>query len=281
MKYLVFLTLALLAFLCAENVVINPGFDEDPWYKGWTVEGDSGAGAIGSLADTTLFLSPPQSCLIWASVGWTPSPYISIYQEFQPVRNCTCSVYFRNTCGAYSMGIPGCIIYLKINNEWREVWSCMFYDNPYWTRFHRFYDSTQVISGIKFMVYADCGCHGSWAWGDFWIDDVYVSGKPADISEETPQYPNSLEIVPNPFKNQLYLRIIKQANPQKPAEFIAKIFDPTGRLIKILQIDPSRGQMIWDGTDLFGYQLPAGVYIIKLEEKNAKGFIGIQKVVKY
>ena len=267
-----------ISLLCADNLIVNPGFDEDPWYTGWAIEGDSGAGSIGYMADTTEFLSPPQCGLIWASVGWSPPPYIKLYQEIPQVKNCTCSVYFQNLFESYGMGSNNSTIELKINGQWTSMWSCTYFSNPYWTHFYAVLDSTQVVSGIRFTIDADCGVHGGGAYGRFRIDNVYISGEIVEVKENSGQIPRVSRIAPNPFRDKLFIDV---NYPVKVSHWFAKIFDPAGRLINVLNVVPPTQQTSWDGTDFNGNKVPCGLYIIQLEVPFEKEPIGVHKVIKY
>lgn len=50
---------------------------------------------------------------------------------------------------------------------------------------------------------------------------------------------------------------------------ILKIFNSSGQLINMYKINSS-GKIIWNGKDLYGKKLPAGIYFIKIEAKNLK-----------
>ncbi len=268
-------------FLCARNFIFNPGFDLDPWYTGWTIVADSGEGFVGCEADTSKYISSPQSCLIWVSTGGVAASYLSIYQEFTPVCNCTCSFYFCYNICDYNIGLSQVTISVKVNGEWQCVWTGMFDPQPKWIHFYRVYGPYEVVSGIKFTVGGDCGNHGGWAHCELWIDDVRVTSSTVAVEEGILSSRNAFKITPNPFKNELSLEINYPELSVSPPALLAKVFDPAGRLVKTLSIDPSAGQTYWDGTDFRGCEVSKGMYIIKLENPFANETLGVQKVIKY
>ncbi|MGB3341240.1 MAG: T9SS type A sorting domain-containing protein [bacterium] len=76
--------------------------------------------------------------------------------------------------------------------------------------------------------------------------------------------PTKLQIYPNPFSRQLNINLsINQQGQTKDL----KVYDITGRLIRQfdnLSIQPN-SSIIWDGTDINGQSVPAGVYFVRLE----------------
>jgi hypothetical protein len=92
-----------------------------------------------------------------------------------------------------------------------------------------------------------------------------------------------LVICPNPFRDHLEIKfqIPEQGvvSSQKSVTRI-KIYNATGRLVKEfnhLTIQPFK-QVVWDGTDLHGYKLPAGIYFCELrcgDERETKKVVKI------
>ncbi|MGQ9702048.1 MAG: C25 family cysteine peptidase [bacterium] len=91
----------------------------------------------------------------------------------------------------------------------------------------------------------------------------------------------SLQIYPNPFRNNLVIKfqlpILNQVQDKSQTELISiKIYDVSGRLVKQfnhLTIQPFN-RLVWCGDDNSGRKLPAGIYFIKLDHN------GIKKVEK-
>ena len=100
------------------------------------------------------------------------------------------------------------------------------------------------------------------------------------VSECTPGAQNSiyvqvlpssmkLSIQPNPFSPYRSERtIISFKLPEKISTVTIRIFDLKGRLVKKLvdqTLQASEGDLIWDGRDKNGKNLPVGIYIILME----------------
>ncbi|HDM90016.1 MAG TPA: hypothetical protein ENG67_02275 [candidate division WOR-3 bacterium] len=256
----------------AENLITNPGFDEYPWNYGWHIylEGDA-----TYRPDSIRFLSPPRSC--WLSVwdcGGMGST-IELRQEFSQAVNCTVSAYFfLDIIGGLTSLTK---ILLKINGDWRVVWLSKDFGNPTWIRFHMTFDSTQVISGIRFFV-DSYGCDV-----DLWVDDVYVSGNVLEVKEAGKYGGGKIKISPNPFRKNLLLLVEYPDAVREKLPVTAKLYDVTGRLVKSLQIDPLSGCAVWDGTDMKGKETGRGCFIIKLEDSHGKELRGfpLQKAIKF
>ncbi len=67
-----------------------------------------------------------------------------------------------------------------------------------------------------------------------------------------------ISIQPNPFRQKTTIKL--SSNPQTELPCL-RIFDPTGRLIRVLKPQPDNKTFIWDGTDELGRRLGTGVYI--------------------
>lgn len=76
--------------------------------------------------------------------------------------------------------------------------------------------------------------------------------------------PTKLKIYPNPFSRQLTIYLNTEQHDQ--AE-VLKIYDITGRLIRQFNdlFVQSGNNIIWDGKDISGQSVPAGVYFVRLE----------------
>ena len=64
----------------------TPGLDEAPWYTGWTIEGDSGAGSAGHRANSHL-------TTVWPYMVKCSLVFRAVHKIIPQVKNCTCSVY--------------------------------------------------------------------------------------------------------------------------------------------------------------------------------------------
>lgn len=94
---------------------------------------------------------------------------------------------------------------------------------------------------------------------------------------------SKLVVYPNPFSNSLNIKCqtsnsYSQTNSKSP---IIKIFDASGRLVRNFSrstpdaLRPT--QIVWDGADDMGEQLPEGVYFIRLQTHN---FCENKKIIK-
>ena len=205
----------------AENLLINPGFDETPWDTGWTVDTGSssteGAGASVDASPDTRCHSSPRSCELYAGAAVcyhldysrSASAGACVFQEIPPVINCTCRVYFKNKYWKSGLSLHragwSVDVFVKINNEWASQWSTSE-ANLIWAEWEKIYGASDTVSGIKFCASAwasisDISNASGYAW--FWIDDIYISGTEVGVEERTPkpelQKPR-LAIYPNPFK---------------------------------------------------------------------------------
>ncbi|HHS50653.1 MAG TPA: T9SS type A sorting domain-containing protein, partial [candidate division Zixibacteria bacterium] len=74
----------------------------------------------------------------------------------------------------------------------------------------------------------------------------------------------SLSISPNPFNAAVTIAIeTGVARHASPA--CVEIFDISGRLVRSFRAIKPRGDIIWDGRDTSGAELPSGVYLIALK----------------
>jgi len=121
------------------------------------------------------------------------------------------------------------------------------------------------------FYYAVRGYNTTWEWGDYSsLEKANVIGIAENESPDVYTTPN-LSIYPNPFSRKTDIRY--QISDVSKAQL--KIYNVTGRLIRSFDPDGLRtkGQfdhttmrlsdhIIWDGTDLHGKRVPAGVYFV-------------------
>ena len=90
-----------------------------------------------------------------------------------------------------------------------------------------------------------------------------------------------LEIRPNPFRNKLSLEYTIHDTGCKTSDLEAKIYDASGGLVKIFRIPAAYSHqpitVSWSGTDQAGHAVPAGVYLVQVQNGNQ---IVTKKVVK-
>ncbi|GAB4024838.1 putative type IX secretion system sortase PorU2 [Spirosoma gilvum] len=83
---------------------------------------------------------------------------------------------------------------------------------------------------------------------------------------------NQFSVSPNPFQNQAVFNFELQGE-QAPGMLTLTITELNGRLVRSLS-PPARiglNQLVWDGRDMTGKQLPAGVYMYQLTVLDATG----------
>jgi len=83
----------------------------------------------------------------------------------------------------------------------------------------------------------------------------------------------SLQANPNPFTQKTEIsyeiRSVKSDIRSTKSEISVKIYDATGRLVKSFNhLTNYQSSIMWDGTDDFGSQVPAGIYFIMPEGLN-------------
>jgi hypothetical protein len=75
-----------------------------------------------------------------------------------------------------------------------------------------------------------------------------------------------MNIKPNPFVNMVVMTYTVDTELNTKTDGCIKIFDICGRLIKNFEIPPNLSTtLIWYGDDSHGYDVPAGIYFIRLE----------------
>jgi hypothetical protein len=111
---------------------------------------------------------------------------------------------------------------------------------------------------------------GDWDLGEgFYIDDINIEGITM-IEELTPDGITVpfFEVYPNPSHNSINIVYSIAYNTENSA---LKIYDITGRIVRDFSINQSMNQIVWDGNDINGRKLPAGVYFVQLitDQKNS------------
>jgi hypothetical protein len=285
LKFLLFWgVVVFVARVSADNLLVNPCFDETPWDTGWTVEGDSGDGYISATPDTENYFSPPRSCQLVAATGWDNPAYISLYQEIPPARCCTCEAYFQNIDSSSGLGHTGVDIYIKINDEYvREWWAGG--SNSVWTKWGKIYDTNNIVSGIKFVILSYIGMHASWGHGIFRIDNVYISGTTVGVEEEPIKSEKVFEVYPNPFTTQttIYYSLNEIESDRANNNCKIIIYNLSGRVIREFNhlITSPFGRVIWDGENAQGNAVPLGIYFIQLGTSRRKPQYPTQKLIRF
>jgi len=103
---------------------------------------------------------------------------------------------------------------------------------------------TEDAGGSYNIIYAEAGY------------PIGVSGQPATPRKE----PITVHVRPNPFKDKIHVSI----NVGKGQLLVFDVYDLTGRKIKAGSISLNRNEFEWDGRNDAGFNLPGGVYYIKV-----------------
>lgn len=107
--------------------------------------------------------------------------------------------------------------------------------------------------------------------------DIWARLGPPIAIEEISQnkISNTFQVLPNPARGQVQFYLQPENN-----NGVLKIYDASGRLVKNLlcfTLDAlSPTQIVWDGTDSFGKNVPPGVYLVQFE---TEGYKQVKKVV--
>ncbi|MCK4353015.1 T9SS type A sorting domain-containing protein [candidate division WOR-3 bacterium] len=263
-KLLLFVGLFVFAIpASADNLLINPGFDETPWDTGWTVTTHVDEGAEGSVSPcTTVYRSAPRSCSLYAyGVGAGGSIYynseVSISPIISSVISCTCRVYFQRYGSGYAL------VWLQVNKD--TLW---YWINPEstWTKWEQVYSDTDTVSGITFLAAAYPPMAGCTQEVIFLIDDVHISGELVGVEEKLKVQNSKLKAYPNPFRGKTAIQF-------QIRDVQLKIYDLSGRVVRIFPISNNQSPIIeitWDGTDKEGKILPSGIYFAKLIGKKGE-----------
>jgi hypothetical protein len=118
-------------------------------------------------------------------------------------------------------------------------------------------------SEIKMNV---CSC-STGVQGGTQISYVQFSLKPASIEEEESERKSSFifESHPNPFSSSTCISYLVESNNKK---VILKVYNTAGKLVRTLvneTQDIGKYQIVWDGTNDKGNELPSGYYFYRLK----------------
>jgi len=75
--------------------------------------------------------------------------------------------------------------------------------------------------------------------------------------------PVTLDVQPNPFNPRARLVVDWAGRPAVPARLA--IYDPGGRLVRQVPLNPGQTELDWDGRDGLGRDAPSGTYLLRLE----------------
>ncbi len=99
-------------------------------------------------------------------------------------------------------------------------------------------------------------------------------GEPAlQVEEAEANAPSAFSLLqsyPNPFNPETKFVFVAPYSASKQRVLI-KIYDLLGRLVAVLfdrEVAPGRYEVVWNGKDLLGHNLPSGTYLYRLEAGN-------------
>lgn len=281
----------LLIFICliifsvpaiCENIIINPGFDEEPWDTGWTWGGGSVEGITFAAPDSEKYRSYPQSCLLHAQVRWYYGG-VDLYQEILPVTSCTCMAYFQTMDCSDTYAWTEYAICVKVNGRFIGEWYCESGSNPVWTKWEKTYGESDTVSGIYFAARGFSQLHGCNGEANFWIEDVYISGTVVGIEEY--RHGVTLEIYPNPFTERVYIYYSLEGSQYTNGcgNLRLRIYNIAGSCIRELDniLDYALNHYIWDGRDSNGNKVLPGVYFITIEPYKGTRICLSKRIVKF
>jgi hypothetical protein len=156
-------------------------------------------------------------------------------------------------------------MYCEVDNNlgWWQILGIYNGSQAAWTQVTR---SLAAFSGqtvrLRFRFLSDQSVNGE-GW---YVDDVNVPL--FGIEENTGQAKTAaLRISPNPFRTNATMSLGFATDLGGVKGMELKIYDATGRMIKDLSLPTAcflPPTVVWDGTDMRGKAVPAGVYFVKL-----------------
>jgi hypothetical protein len=119
-------------------------------------------------------------------------------------------------------------------------------------------DSCKVII-LAFDYWANAGSDTS---------DSFFSIQATGVSETAGIASRSsflLGLEPNPFDKETTIRY---SSGRERGCVLLRIHDSSGRVVRSFDLNPTRGQVIWDGRDDRGRLVPSGVYFCRMTTKE-------------
>lgn len=285
-KLLVYISLVMPAYLSAQNLVYNPGFDMENWDAGWTQD----TAIYSSTGDTQQTLSiimleagrsmPNCGYLYTKSTGIHSGGYhlyssaqAILYQEFIPILNCTCKMYLKWDLSAVfgPLGKYACTVLLSVNRQWQAFWiqdSLCCVNN--WTEICTTLSANDTIRGIKFIVSTsedvppmEIGLVSVSA--KLWVDDVSITGKIVGVEEsvQNSTFNPQISIWPNPFTQQT--AICKESTVNNNKGMKIKIYDISGKMVE------------YTDEMIIGKDLQPGIYFVEMGNHTPIKIIKLKK----
>ncbi len=102
---------------------------------------------------------------------------------------------------------------------------------------------------------------------------VFRSAQPTSVeglADSEPAHFVLAQNYPNPFNPETQI-VFNVPTHVKKQRVLIKIYDLLGRLVAVLfdrEVKPGRYEVVWNGKDLLGQDLPSGTYLYRLEAGN-------------
>jgi len=194
---------------------------------------------------------------------------------------------YRVECGDYFLGIPdqpdgsrylpvdkSVLVVFKdfVPNTWvyeQVDWEPLLDDPDYYSPYHRPYDVLKFDPsrvGQPFLVADPGGMAARIGEFDVFFDEIkYTSGNSVkdNVHQHNPQGYRLSQNYPNPFNSGT---TIKYHLP-KAGKVSVEVYDISGQEIRVLvdgENTAGEHQVIWDGRDRYGNQVPSGLYLYQL-----------------
>ncbi|HHV37288.1 MAG TPA: T9SS type A sorting domain-containing protein [Candidatus Cloacimonetes bacterium] len=103
-------------------------------------------------------------------------------------------------------------------------------------------------------------------------DYTYDTETSTEDNVQTPASDIAINAWPTPFKDKINLRI----DSKEPSTLSLEIYNLKGQLVNKLQTQ-GKGETTWNGKDMQGRDLPAGIYLLKASSDKA---FATQKMIK-
>lgn len=165
------------------------------------------------------------------------------------------------------------------SSGYEDIYYDLYYFTTGWTN-----GTVRTIFSIDQQIRypSACGSFLIWTQGESPPYDIYFAdfGYPISIAEMKTSRPHLvLKALPNPFKD---ITTITYNRIDPAGEHEIKIYDATGRLVKKLSspmpFAQSPMQITWDGTDIYGKEVTAGLYFCIAQTVSDKDIIKILKI---
>jgi hypothetical protein len=171
-------------------------------------------------------------------------------------------------------------VYLQYyTSSWITAWNLSGVHDVYFEQ--ATVDIPVDATSIRFWFHSD----GSGLDEGVYIDDILLDASVIGIEEDVRRSitaPLAMHVFPNPFSDRMNIRCWIRGAQYRMADISLQIFDIVGKKVRDLSgnltscISGHSFEVSWSGDDDAGRRLPAGVYFVKLENKDREE---IEKVI--